>query len=166
MPKTRSVSRVVRHVLAMLLSIISAIWLVLDDLFGFFMRPAFEQLWRLPAVQTAERWTMGLGPYATLVLLIVPLIFTEPAKLVALYLIGDGHEVVGILVLLTAYALGIAVVDRLFLVNRDKLLSIGWVARCHGVLTWAKEALYEQVRQTALWQRLQGRRRDRRRRDV
>jgi hypothetical protein len=61
--------------------------------------------------------------------LAIPLVIVEPAKLVALAIVGEGHWIVGTVALIVAYALSIFVVERLFRILKPNLLKIGWFAR-------------------------------------
>ena len=84
--------------------------------------------WRI--FSWVARWVAGLGPYPTLALFVIPLVVLEPAKPVGVYLIGTGHAVDGVLVIGIAEVLKITLVERLFRMSRDKLLTIpafAWV---------------------------------------
>jgi hypothetical protein len=51
-----------------------------------------------------QRFLKGLGPYQSLSILAVPLAIVEPLKLIALFVVGGGHFIAGILVMICAYA--------------------------------------------------------------
>ena len=70
-----------------------------------------------------------LGPYQSLALLALPVCTVEPAKLLAVALVGEGHWVTGTVMIVLAYALSLAFVHRLFLIVKPKLLSFNWFAR-------------------------------------
>ena len=59
----------------------------------------------------------SLGPYPSLALL-------EPAKPLSAYLIGTGHFFAGAAVFIAAEVQKLTVVERLFQLNKKKLLSI------------------------------------------
>jgi hypothetical protein len=67
-----------------------------------------------------------LSPYAALFVLALPLLIIEPLKLVAAVIFGGGHWLLGLLVLLIAYALSIFIVERLFHVVKPKLIRLAW----------------------------------------
>jgi hypothetical protein len=69
-------------------------------------------------------WVVSLRPYPSLALLVVPVIILEPAKPLAGYLIGTGHFGAGAITFVTAEVLKLTFVERLFQLNRRKLLSI------------------------------------------
>jgi hypothetical protein len=70
--------------------------------------------------------TLGdfLGPYPSLALFAVPVIILEPAKPLAGHLVGTGHFFAGAVTFITAEVLKLTFVERLFQLNREKLLSI------------------------------------------
>jgi ABC-type transport system involved in cytochrome bd biosynthesis fused ATPase/permease subunit len=77
-------------------------------------------------------WIGSLGPYPTLVLFVVPLVLLEPVKLVAVYLIGTGFFATGVALLATGEILKLVLVERLFSLSRDKLMSIQAFAWGYG----------------------------------
>src|SRR5258708_34564160 len=74
--------------------------------------------------ERVRRWIISLGPYSSLALFAVPLIILEPAKPLSGYLIGTGHFFAGAVTFITAEVLKLTFVERLFQLNREKLLSI------------------------------------------
>jgi hypothetical protein len=66
------------------------------------------------------------------VLFAVPVIILEPAKPLSGYLIGTGHFFTGAVVFISAEVLKLTVVERLFRLNRKKLLSIPLFAWGYG----------------------------------
>jgi hypothetical protein len=69
-----------------------------------------------------------LGPYQSLSILAVPLAIVEPLKLVALFVVGGGHFIAGVLVMICAYAGSLFITERLFVVLKPKLLILPWFA--------------------------------------
>ncbi len=69
-----------------------------------------------------------LGPYQSLVLLLIPTGVVEPLKLVAVALAGEGHWVTGTVMIVIAYAASILLVERLFKIVKPKLLTLPWFA--------------------------------------
>jgi hypothetical protein len=76
-----------------------------------------------------RRFIARLGPYQSLVLLLVPTSVVEPLKLVAVAVAGDGHWITGTIMIVVAYAASLLVVDRLFRIVKPKLLTLPWFAR-------------------------------------
>jgi hypothetical protein len=79
-----------------------------------------------------HRWILSLRPYPTLLLFAVPLIVLEPVKPLAVYLVGTGHATLGLSALAIAEMLKPVLIERLFSVSRDKLLSIPAFAWAYG----------------------------------
>jgi hypothetical protein len=73
---------------------------------------------------SGREWVMSLRPYPSLALFAIPVIVLEPAKPLAGYLIGTGHFFAGAVTFITAEVLKLTFVERLFHLNRTKLLSI------------------------------------------
>ena len=76
-----------------------------------------------------RRFIEGLGPYQSLVLLVVPTSLVEPLKLVAVAVAGDGHWITGTIMIIVAYAASLMFVERLFRIVKPKLLALPWFAR-------------------------------------
>ena len=89
------------------------------------------RLARRAGVQRLERRIAGLGPRVAFAVLFVPALALLPVKIGALWLLGLGRVVLGLLVLVTAKILGTAVVARLFLLTRPQLMRMGWFARTY-----------------------------------
>jgi hypothetical protein len=66
----------------------------------------------------------SLRPYPSLALFAVPVIVLEPAKPLSGYLIATGHFFAGAVIFIAAEVLKLTVVERLFHLNKNKLLSI------------------------------------------
>jgi hypothetical protein len=77
-------------------------------------------------------WIGSLGPFPTLALFVVPLVSLEPVKLIAVYLIGTGFFATGVALLATGEILKLVLVERLFSLSRDKLMSIRGFAWGYG----------------------------------
>jgi hypothetical protein len=84
----------------------------------------------------ARRWAErlrhrieALGPYQSLLLLCVPTCLVEPTKLVALAVVGEGHWITGVTMIVAAYATSLLLVERLFRIVLPKLLTLHWFAR-------------------------------------
>jgi thiol:disulfide interchange protein len=93
-------------------------------------------------------WIKSLRPYPSLALFAVPLIILEPVKPVAAYLAATGHVRLALMVLILGEILKLVLVERLFSINRDKLLSIPAFAWAYGKYQLAKDWLES----TEAWQ--------------
>lgn len=104
--------------------ILATVYFVLDGISARIMRPMLAWLARKALLARAQHWLMSLGPYPSLALFAVPIIILEPAKPLAGYLLATGHFFAGAVIFITAEVLKLTLVDRLFQLNREKLLSI------------------------------------------
>jgi hypothetical protein len=66
----------------------------------------------------------SLRPYPSLALFAIPVTILEPAKPLSGYLLATGHFFAGAVVFIMAEVLKLTLVERLFHLNREKLLSI------------------------------------------
>jgi hypothetical protein len=80
----------------------------------------------LPKVR---RFVERLGPYQSLVLLVIPVSLVEPLKLVGVAVAGEGHWITGTAMIIAAYAASLLLVERLFAMVKPKLLTLPWFAR-------------------------------------
>jgi hypothetical protein len=87
----------------------------------------------MSALRNLERRIKRLPPYPALALVAVPLATAEPLKLVTLFIIGNGHWLVGVVVMICAYAVSLFVTERLFKIVKPKLLTLAWFRR-----VWAR----------------------------
>lgn len=123
------------------------VYFLLDALAYWVVRPVLRRIARLPVFARLGRWIgtwiAGLGPYPSLVLVLVPLALLEPAKPVGAWLFATGRPVAGAAVIGGAELVKITLVERLFHIAKPKLLTIGWFARGYGWVTtwlaWLKE---------------------------
>ena len=135
---------------------LAAIYFLVDAVFMTVARPLANRI--------AAHWIFGslrvrivsLRPYPTLALFAVPLIVLEPVKPVAAYLAGTGHIATGMIALVVGEVLKLVLVERLFSVSRDKLISIPAFAWTYGRYLQAKEWLesFEAWQTARRWRRL------------
>lgn len=104
--------------------ILATVYFVVDGMFSHVTRPITVWLAQKQLFERARLWVISLGPYPSLALFAVPVIILEPAKPLAGYLLGTGHFFAGAVTFITAEVLKLTLVERLFQLNREKLLSI------------------------------------------
>ena len=115
---------------------IAIVYFVIDGIFSYITRPLTAWLSKKKLLERVRRWVTSLGPYQSFALFAIPLIVLEPAKPLSGYLIGTGHFFAGALVFIAAEVLKLTVVERLFQLNKKKLLSIPAFAR--GYSYWRR----------------------------
>ena len=101
---------------------------------------------RIP--RSIHRFLNRLGPYQALLTLAVPLAIVEPLKLVALFVVGGGHFIAGVLVMICAYAGSFFITERLFVVLKPKLLTLPWFAFAWRWFVTVRDKLVYWLRRT------------------
>src|SRR6185369_5932238 len=112
----------------------------------------FAKLARLPLWASIERRVEALPPWAAVAVFAVPALALLPVKLLALFLIGRGHALIGVGVLLTAKVIGTAFLARLFTLTQPALMRLAWFARWYPRWKAWKDSVIAQVRRSAPWQ--------------
>jgi len=106
---------------------------------------------RLPLLAALERRIAALPPHAALVVFFLPALALLPVKLGALWLIGQGHKLFGVLLILGAKVVGTAVVAHLFALTQPALMRLPWFARYYTRWSGWKGALLARVRTSWAW---------------
>jgi hypothetical protein len=149
----------VNRIFRPLVFILAAIYFVVDAVFLTVAKPIADWLAGRRLFDDSRDWIVSLRPYPTLALFAVPLVVLEPIKPVAAYLGATGHVMTGVAIFVVAEILKLILVERLFTVSRDKLMSIaafawtygqyqqmrGWLESTEAwqsVRRWSKIALY------------------------
>ena len=104
--------------------VLATVYFVLDGLFSYVTRPITAWISKKRIFERTRRWIVSLRPYPSLALFAVPVIILEPAKPLAGYLAATGHFFAGAMTFIAAEVLKLSFVERLFQLNRNKLLSI------------------------------------------
>lgn len=104
--------------------ILAIMYFMVDGVFSYITHPVSVWIAKKKLFERARIWVMSLRPYPSLALFAIPVIVLEPAKPLAGYLIGTGHFFAGAVTFITAEVLKLTFVERLFHLNRTKLLSI------------------------------------------
>jgi hypothetical protein len=104
--------------------ILATMYFIVDGVFSYVTHPITAWLARKKLFESTRLWVISLRPYPSLALFAVPVVILEPAKPLAGYLLATGHFFAGAVIFITAEVLKLTLVDRLFQLNRNKLLSI------------------------------------------
>jgi hypothetical protein len=137
----------VRRLLRPIAFVLVALYFAVDAAFVYVTRPLVEWLGKLRAFSRIRAWIVSLNAYSALALFAVPVMVLEPVKPLAAYLIATGHLVSGLGTLVGAEILKLTMVERLFHLNRDKLLSIRAFAWGYGY--WRR--MVEWVQASKAW---------------
>lgn len=112
---------------------------------------------RLPVIRAVAALIARLPPFAALVLYLVPVVVLLPFKIAGLWLIGQGHSVLGISTFLAAKVVGTALLAWLFSLTRPALMQIGWFARAHAWIVGISAAAHEWLHRQQLYQAIRAR---------
>jgi len=104
--------------------VLAAAYFLVDAVFAGIAKPISDWIGRHLVLRKLRVWIRSLRPYPSLALFAVPVIILEPAKPLSAYLLGSGHFFAGAVVFISAEVLKLTVVERLFHLNKEKLLSI------------------------------------------
>ena len=112
---------------------------------------SFAKLARLPCWAKLEKSIVALPPWAALLVFAVPALALVPVKLLALYLLGQGYLVGGLLLVIAAKITGTALAARLFQLTHPALMRLAWFARLYGPWKRWKDRVLAQVRNSLIW---------------
>lgn len=127
--------------------VIATVYFVVDGIFSYVTRPITVWLAKKQLLERVRLWITSSRPYPSLALFAVPVMILEPAKPLSGYLIGTGHFFAGAVTFITAEVLKLTVVQRLFHLNKKKLLSIP--AFAWGYRYWRK--MMDVVESLEIW---------------
>lgn len=117
----------------------AAVYFLVDVVLFALAKPVLRWLADCWVFESVRAWIVSLRPYPTLALFIVPVILLEPVKPVAAYLTATGHIVEGLMVLIFGELLKFLLVERLFKLSREKLISIPAFAWCYDKFCQAQD---------------------------
>lgn len=107
---------------------------------------------RLPVIRQLAVFISRLPPVAALVLYLVPMAVLLPFKIAGLWLIGQGHSVLGISTFLAAKIVGTALLAWLFSLTKPALMRIVWFARAYAWIVGISDAAHRWLHRQALYQ--------------
>ena len=123
-----------------LIIVVAAVYFVIDALALSALKPLLKKIANLRLFAFIARWVASLSPYSTLALFLIPLILLEPVKPLSAYFVASGQFKLGMFVLVVGEILKITIVERIFHIGREKLLTIKAFALVYnfvwGWLTW------------------------------
>ena len=115
------------------------------------LKRAMAWVMRWPPLAVLERFVERLPPYAALAVFALPTLLLVPIKLLALWLIGNGQAMLGLVVIVAAKVAGTALIARLFHLTQPALMRLPWFARLYSRWTVWKDALFTRIRASWAW---------------
>lgn len=88
----------------------------------------------LPVIARGEAAVRALPPYPAMALFLLPVAVIFPFKLAALWLMSQGHFLLGLACLLGAKLTGMAILARLYELCRPALISLSWFHRLESLI--------------------------------
>ena len=140
-----------QRALRLFAEIVVAVYVVVDSIVFALFRPVVRWLSGLRVVQRIERWIQSLPPYVILVVMVVPFIIAELAKVFAVYWMAEGHFRTGMTIFIGAYIISIFVCERILHAGKAQLLTIPWFAWCYNWVMALRDAVFGWFKQTAIW---------------
>lgn len=132
-------------------AVIVGIFTLLDMIFGPLVRPLSQWIAASSPVDFVRQRSHRLPAYVALVALVIPLAIAEPAKIFALWLIGEGHYLSGLTTLALAYLVSIVLIDLIYDGARPQLRSIRWFAALVDRISAIRFAITTAVKESRAW---------------
>jgi apolipoprotein N-acyltransferase len=145
-----------KRLLKPVIAILAALYFLADAVFLTLAKPLADWLGDHTAFERLRRWIRSLPPYGALALFAVPVLLLEPVKPAAAYLAATGHWRAALAVLAVGEILKLVLVERLFSISRNQLMSIPAFAWGYGKYHLAKAWLQstETWRTVRRWSRM------------
>ncbi len=130
--------RLLRRILTPPLMLLAALFMFFEEWLWERLKALMAAFGQLPLVRGLEARIAGLSPGPALAVFLAPATLLLPVKLGALWLIGHGHAVQGILLILGAKVVGMALFSRIFVLCKPTLLTVPRFRRFHDwLLGWS-----------------------------
>ena len=139
------------YLLRMLITPFLALVLVFEEWGWEPLAAAMAKLSKLSVWAWMERQVASLPRWPALLLLGAPMLALLPVKLLALYLLGHGHILLSVAILVGSKIAGTAIVARLFQLTQPALLQFGWFAHWYPRWKTWKDGVLDKVRQSLAW---------------
>ena len=111
--------------------LLATVYFVVDAVLMVVARPVADWLSERRIFCGLKAWIVSFHR-STLALFALPVILLEPAKPCAAYLVATGHFIIGLTVFAVGEILKLVIIERLFAVSCQKLLSIPVFAWGYG----------------------------------
>ena len=118
------------------------------------MARAMARLARLRVWARVEVALRALPPWGAVLAFFLPVLLLLPVKLFGLFLLGEGHALSALLLLLAAKLVGTAILAWLFQLVEPALMRIPWFARYYPRWKLWKDSVLNGVRASRPWRSL------------
>lgn len=144
--------RTFRKILTPPMVVLAALFLFVEEWLWVKLTAAMAWVGRLPLVHALEMRLARLPAWAAVLCFFLPGLMLLPVKIGALFLVGKGHVISGVGVIVLAKVAGTAVVARFFAICKPTLMGIRWFRLVHDWLLAVKASLYARLRAMPAWQ--------------
>lgn len=110
-----------------------------------------SRLARLPFIARLELKLVLLSPRAVMLIFCIPLVALLPIKILALYLFGKGHFILGTFLLVLAKVIGTAFCARVFQLTNPILMQVKWFSIWYPRWKNWKDGLLLKLKGSYLW---------------
>jgi hypothetical protein len=144
-------AKAVKRILKVLTYIAAGLYLLVDAIFMTVAKPIANWIDKHVPLKRLRDWIRSLPPYPSLALFSVPVIVLEPVKPIAAYLAATGQFLSGAVTFIFGELLKLVLVERLFSLTREKLMTIPTFARLYE---WYSQAM-AWLKATEAWRTLE-----------
>jgi hypothetical protein len=138
--------------LRFVLIVLTALWMLFEDWVWDSIVAFMQLVGRLKIINRFELFLARQDRYLLVALFTFPFFIMIPAKVYGVYLITTGKVIRGVTIFIVAKVTITALVTRLFIISKDKLLQIEAFAAFYYWFKDKKDWLYSEVRKLPAWQ--------------
>ncbi|HJV07838.1 MAG TPA: hypothetical protein VJ642_11130 [Chromobacteriaceae bacterium] len=143
--------RVLRRLLTWPLVLLAALVIAFEEFAWDELADGLRRLGHVLRLRRLEPAIRRLSPHQALALYTIPVLGLLPVKLTAVWLIGQGHALLGLAIILLAKLLGTSVVAWLFGLTRDALLQVPWFSTLYQWFLQFRQRIYYRLALTRAW---------------
>jgi len=136
------------------LMLLAALLMFVEEVLWEALKRIMAAVGTLPVIRSIEARIVRLPPYGAAAVFLVPGALLLPVKISALWLLANGHALLGCQVILGAKLLGTALVARIFTLTRENLMTLAWFAKIYNTVMRWRAVLYAWVTATSAWRRV------------
>jgi len=137
------------------LMLLAALLMFIEEVLWETLKRVMAAFGRLPLIQAIEARIVRLPPYGAAAVFLGPGALLLPVKISALWLLANGHAVLGCQVIIAAKLVGTALVARIFTLTRPQLMTLAWFAKIYTTVMRWRAVLYGWVIASGAWHRVE-----------
>lgn len=147
----RTAYGLLRGPIVFVLQVVAALIVLFEEWGWKPLSQALAALARFAPIAGIERWIAGLGPYPSLFVFALPTTLLLPLKFVAMWLLAAGQYWAATGLFVGAKIASTALIARIFMLTKPKLMQIAWFARAYNWFMPWKEAFFAMIRASWPW---------------